>query len=42
MMAENELIDDDPDDEEMSETPSDVVLILGFDPQKESPSEERL
>jgi len=27
--------EDDPDDEEMSETPPDVVAVLGFDPAKE-------
>jgi hypothetical protein len=26
---------DDPDDEELEETPMDVVTILGFDPKKE-------
>ena len=24
--------DDDPDDEELAETPEDVIAILGFDP----------
>jgi hypothetical protein len=27
--------EEDPDDEEMAETPPDVVMILGFDPKKE-------
>ena len=31
-----ELIDDiDPDDEEMQQTPPDVVAVLGFDPLDE-------
>lgn len=25
-------VDDDPDDEELEETPDDVTAILGFDP----------
>jgi hypothetical protein len=25
----------DPDDEELDETPADVIAILGFDPKKE-------
>jgi hypothetical protein len=29
------LIDDVDDDEELDETPEDVVLLLGFDPLKE-------
>lgn len=31
--AEGE-VDVDPDDEEMAETPPDVVAMLGFDPAK--------
>jgi len=26
--------DDDPDDEELDETPADVLMILGFDPKE--------
>jgi hypothetical protein len=29
----NELDEPDPDDEELEETPADVILILGFDPK---------
>jgi hypothetical protein len=30
-----EVADDfDPDDEELEETPADVVLLLGFDPKE--------
>lgn len=28
--------DDDPDDEQLDETPSDVVGMLGFDPAEET------
>ena len=39
-MSEGELektdLLEDPDDEEMKETPADVVKILGFDPAKET------
>ena len=38
-MSEGELEKtdlEDPDDEEMKETPADVVKLLGFDPAKES------
>ena len=36
-MSDEELKNDseDPDDEEMKETPKDVISILGFDPAKE-------
>lgn len=36
-MTEAEDVEDkeDPDDEELAETPKDVVQILGFDPKKE-------
>ena len=36
MIEENAERDDDPDDEEMTETPSDVIEILGFDPLDEA------
>jgi hypothetical protein len=29
-----ELEEDDPDDEELEETPEDVVAVLGFDPKE--------
>jgi hypothetical protein len=29
-----DMDDDDPDDEELAETPADVVFMLGFDPAK--------
>lgn len=35
----NEDFFDDADDEELEETPKDVVEILGFDPKEESEEE---
>ncbi len=31
--------DEDPDDEELDETPADVVMLLGFDPKEFSESD---
>ena len=33
---DNEGFIDDADDEELEETPKDVIEILGFDPKEES------
>lgn len=33
--AWKELPEDDPDDEELEETPEDIIELLGFDPKKE-------
>ena len=35
MSDEEKFIGDDDDDEELEQTPEDVIKILGFDPAKE-------
>jgi hypothetical protein len=43
-MSKGELekkdVDEDPDDEQLDETPEDIISILGFDPAKEKEEKE--